>query len=281
MGRATPPAASPSRAVAPNASAAREYRALPLLWHPHYLALVSNLRALQDFIRGLQPGRGTPLVLDIGCGYKPFAPFFTGTRLIGTDFSSDDATPDVVANNTALPFPDDCFDGCLASETLEHTPGYESAIAEMVRVTRPGGLLFVSVPFVHPMHHHPHDYQRITEYRFAQLFAPHEVLTFRPSNSIFSTWVIVFIYAVATGGSLLPRVVGVPLVGLCAMIANLLALAIELLVAIGLRAWSVLPAGIAAGLRARVRHPRSLEGVLTSLPLGYAYVVRVRKAGSP
>jgi SAM-dependent methyltransferase len=39
----------------------------------------------------------------------------------------------------ALPFPDASFDAVMAATTLSHIPGPERALAEMVRVTRPGG----------------------------------------------------------------------------------------------------------------------------------------------
>ncbi len=43
----------------------------------------------------------------------------------------------------ALPFPDGTFDVCRAERLLEHLPDAERALAEMVRVTRPGGRIGV------------------------------------------------------------------------------------------------------------------------------------------
>ena len=50
------------------------------------------------------------------------------------------------ADALALPFPDDSFDRVIAAEILEHVPQDRAAIAEIVRVLRPGGLVAVSVP---------------------------------------------------------------------------------------------------------------------------------------
>ena len=46
----------------------------------------------------------------------------------------------------ALPFPDGHFDHVIASEILEHVPEDERAIAELVRVLKPGGTAAVTVP---------------------------------------------------------------------------------------------------------------------------------------
>ncbi|MEU2042274.1 class I SAM-dependent methyltransferase [Nocardia niwae] len=57
------------------------------------------------------------------------------------------ATATVVAGDAlALPFPDDEFDCVIASEVLEHIPADAGAIAELVRVLKPGGHLVVTVP---------------------------------------------------------------------------------------------------------------------------------------
>jgi SAM-dependent methyltransferase len=49
-------------------------------------------------------------------------------------------------NALALPFPDATFDRIVASEVLEHIPPDEAALAELVRVLRPGGRIAVTVP---------------------------------------------------------------------------------------------------------------------------------------
>lgn len=52
----------------------------------------------------------------------------------------------VVADATALPYPDASFDRIIAAEVLEHIVEDERAIAELARVLRPGGTIAVTVP---------------------------------------------------------------------------------------------------------------------------------------
>jgi len=47
---------------------------------------------------------------------------------------------------TRLPFPDGTFDRVVAAEVLEHLDDDTSAMAELVRVLRPGGTMAVTVP---------------------------------------------------------------------------------------------------------------------------------------
>jgi SAM-dependent methyltransferase len=48
-----------------------------------------------------------------------------------------------------LSFPDGSFDLVIHADVLEHVPDYRAAFAELCRVTRRGGGMFFSVPFLH------------------------------------------------------------------------------------------------------------------------------------
>jgi SAM-dependent methyltransferase len=45
-----------------------------------------------------------------------------------------------------LPFPDGSFDRVIAAEVMEHIPDDVGALRELARITRPGGVLAVTVP---------------------------------------------------------------------------------------------------------------------------------------
>nr|WP_202926721.1 class I SAM-dependent methyltransferase [Gordonia desulfuricans] len=51
-----------------------------------------------------------------------------------------------VGDALRLPYADNSFDVVLMSEILEHIPSDEAAIAEMVRILKPGGMAAVTVP---------------------------------------------------------------------------------------------------------------------------------------
>jgi len=69
---------------------------------------------------------------------------------------------DVAADVRALPFRDNCFSAIECDAVLEHVSDPRKAVSEMERVLRPGGFLHVVVPFNHPFHEFPCDYQRWT-----------------------------------------------------------------------------------------------------------------------
>ena len=50
----------------------------------------------------------------------------------------------VAGSAVALPFADGCVDVVFSSNLLEHVPDFALVADEMVRVTRPGGLLYLS-----------------------------------------------------------------------------------------------------------------------------------------
>ncbi|OBI93749.1 class I SAM-dependent methyltransferase [Mycobacterium asiaticum] len=96
-------------------------------------------------------------LLDVGGGPGYFAAAFdaAGARYVGVepDPSESHAAEPVVARHSgaivrasgmALPFADDSVDICLSSNVAEHVPRPWQLGNEMLRVTRPGGLVVLS-----------------------------------------------------------------------------------------------------------------------------------------
>lgn len=88
-------------------------------------------------------------------------------RKNGPDWVSVDLydTSDLIDYNydiQNLPFEDNHFDCIVCNAILEHVPEPELAIYEMHRILRPGGQIWIEVPFLQAYHAHPHDYWRCT-----------------------------------------------------------------------------------------------------------------------
>ena len=77
---------------------------------------------------------------------------------------------DIVADAASLPFKDNSVDMLISESTIEHTPNMEQVIKEMRRVVKPGGLVYVSIPFLVPFHASPNDYTRLTHEGLKQRF---------------------------------------------------------------------------------------------------------------
>ena len=71
---------------------------------------------------------------------------------------------DVRGSLLALPFPTNQFDGIVLTEVLEHCRDPFTAMREVFRVLKPGGLLLVTSPFAWPWHgtNEYEDYWRFT-----------------------------------------------------------------------------------------------------------------------
>lgn len=93
------------------------------------------------------------LLLDVGGGPGYFRDAFTGAGATYVALDSDVGelagagaigAGTVIGSGMELPFADGSVDVCYSSNVLEHVPEPWRMAAEMVRVTRPGGLVFIS-----------------------------------------------------------------------------------------------------------------------------------------
>ncbi|MDD3179135.1 MAG: class I SAM-dependent methyltransferase [Opitutaceae bacterium] len=105
------------------------------------------------------------LILDCGAGNRPRC-FPNVINLEVVPYPSTD----VLAVNEQLPFRDATFDALISCAVLEHLKDPFVAAREMVRVTKPGGLIHADVPFLQPYHGYPSHYYNMTSQGLVSLF---------------------------------------------------------------------------------------------------------------
>lgn len=136
---------------------------------PSTLDSFANRRMIVNSLRGALPGF-SGVVLDVGCGRKPYrdlllSPPSQAERYIGLDLAdSTYGKPDVAWDGKTIPLPDASAESCLLTEVLEHCPDPQFVLGEIRRVLTPRGYLFMTVPFIWPMHDVPHDEFRYTPF---------------------------------------------------------------------------------------------------------------------
>ena len=115
---------------------------------------------------------------DVGCGEKPFAAFLKGkvAEHVGVDVDYgfyDTNYIDLVGSADDLPIEDGSADAILSSQVIEHLPDPEKSIAESARVLKPGGLFFLSYPYLYPIHAPPYDFARLSQFALDAMLERH------------------------------------------------------------------------------------------------------------
>ena len=122
-----------------------------------------HYRTLESFIARQLPELPTPL-LDLGCGARPYRSMYPTGKIVGADIFESDIVDLTIAIDGSLRFRDNEFGSVFSTQVLEHVYDTQSFLAEAYRVTRPGGRLLLTVPFVWELHEEPHDFLRFSRY---------------------------------------------------------------------------------------------------------------------
>jgi len=126
---------------------------------------------LQKFVRQLaETVRSDDTLLDVGAGDCQYKPFFVGrckyiSQDVGgkTDTYSYDQI-DIRSEIYDIPLPGDSVDIVLCTQVLEHLKYPPRALQEIRRLLKPGGKLYLTVPFASEEHLMPYDYFRYTRF---------------------------------------------------------------------------------------------------------------------
>lgn len=104
--------------------------------------------------------------IDVGAGFRPV----DYENVVNLEIVRYPTT-DVLGVAEALPFESNVFDYVHSNAVLEHVRDPFKCANEMVRVLKPGGVLWIAVPFLQPYHGYPHHYYNMTHSGLKNLFA--------------------------------------------------------------------------------------------------------------
>jgi SAM-dependent methyltransferase len=135
---------------------------------------------------------GTRLA-DVGAGDAPYRELFAHLDYVTVDWEHSvhpgARRVDIVASAERIPVADGSFDAVLSTQVLEHVAEPVSVLAELRRILRPGGRLFLTVPLAWELHEQPFDFYRYTPSGLEHLLrrAGLAQIEVRPRNDCFST----------------------------------------------------------------------------------------------
>ncbi len=129
-------------------------------------------------------------ILDIGCGQSPYRYLLNKneTKYKGIDVveasSFDYINNDItVFNGEIIPFKDNTFDAIICTEVLEHVFNYQILIDEMLRVSKTGAKLIITIPFSARYHYIPYDYFRYTPSALEKIFSKFSTVEITPRGT--------------------------------------------------------------------------------------------------
>jgi SAM-dependent methyltransferase len=138
---------------------------------PTYAVRTPLVRWLREEADRAHADLGSYRVLDVGCGAMPYKSLFGrhAATYVGVD-PVDNPLAELKGSVEELPVEDGSFDVVLCNQVLEHCDNPMRAVAELRRVTSPGGRVLVSTHGVMAYHPSPTDYWRWTHAGLEKLF---------------------------------------------------------------------------------------------------------------
>jgi SAM-dependent methyltransferase len=148
-----------------------EYRRRPPVSSPTWAVRAPIASWLREEALRLGDRFGTYRVLDVGCGVKPYEPFFAPftDAYVGVD-AIESPHAELLGRVEALPVEDESVEVVLCNQVLEHCDDPALAVRELFRVLVPGGVALASTHGVQVYHPAPDDLWRWTHAGLGRLF---------------------------------------------------------------------------------------------------------------
>jgi len=146
------------------------------------------------------------VILDLGAGECRYRFFFDKCNYVSVDFGKGDknwdfGSNDIIGDITKLDFiKSESVPYVLNTTVLEHINEPSELLSHIHRILRPGGKLFLYVPFVQFEHQIPFDFYRYTSYGLRYLCEKSglEVVELAPSNAPLETSLTFVLHSVET-----------------------------------------------------------------------------------
>jgi SAM-dependent methyltransferase len=113
-------------------------------------------------------------ILNAGAGNRDISQLVVGT-LFNQDIPEGlhNANIHIYSPLHAIPKPDGFFDTIICNAVMEHVRNPHEVMHEFARVCKPGGHLYLGIPFMQPEHKDPTDFQRYTQDGICELVNQH------------------------------------------------------------------------------------------------------------
>ena len=143
----------------------KNINSLPYNWLIHHI-YIRSLKNNLDYISGL--------VVDIGCGRKPFNKIITSKckNYFGMEYQKTlhgFSQVDVIGEALSLPFNKSSADTVVSLQVMEHISEPDDFLKEVYRILKPKGYCLLMTPFMWGEHETPYDYFRFTRYGIKHL----------------------------------------------------------------------------------------------------------------
>lgn len=95
---------------------------------------------------------------------------------------------DIVCNASSMPIADATYDIIICAEVLEHVESPEKVLSEISRVCAEGGYIYLTAPFLFPVHADPYDFRRFTSACWQKMIADAglEVVKIQPQGNFYT-----------------------------------------------------------------------------------------------
>ena len=135
--------------------------------HGHQAEIMAGMAAhsasVRDKLAAIQPIPDAARVLEVGSGAHGLIFYFVAAERVGVDPLADEyrrlfpawqgRARTIAAFGEKLPLEDSSFDVVLSDNVVDHAENPRHIVEEIVRVLRPGGLLYFTVNIHHPLYH--------------------------------------------------------------------------------------------------------------------------------